>query len=75
MLRAPLMTVHEVADLLQMTEATVRSWIRHNELRAIKFGRDWRIARVDLENFLNEHANIAAPGAAETPPDEKPAQD
>ena len=61
MLRSPLLTVHDVAELLQMKEATVRSWIRENQLRAIKFGRDWRIARVDLENFLNEHANIEAP--------------
>ncbi|MBR44892.1 MAG: excisionase [Rhodospirillaceae bacterium] len=59
MLRAPLLTVHEVSDLVQMTEATVRAWIRDNQLRAIKFGRDWRIARVDLEDFLNAHANIA----------------
>ena len=59
MLRAPLLTVQEVAHLVQMTEATVRAWIRDNQLRAIKFGRDWRIESIDLENFLNDHANIA----------------
>lgn len=59
MLREPLLSVHEVAGLVQMTEATVRAWIRNNELRAIKFGRDWRVARADLESFLNAHANIA----------------
>jgi excisionase family DNA binding protein len=59
LLRAPLLTVHEVAALLQMKEATVRAWIRDHQLRAIKFGRDWRVARVDLEAFLNDHANIA----------------
>lgn len=57
--RAPLLTVQEVAQLVQMTEATVRTWIRDNQLRAIKFGRDWRIERIDLENFLNDHANVA----------------
>lgn len=68
MLRSPLLTVHEVADLLQMKEGTVRAWIRSNQLRAIKFGRDWRIARIDLEVFLNEHANVAPKTSAGASP-------
>jgi excisionase family DNA binding protein len=58
MLRAPLLTVHETADKLRVKESTIRAWIRHGELRAIKFGREWRIAVIDLETFLNEHANF-----------------
>ena len=57
MLEQPLMTVHETAEKLKVKESTVRSWIREKKLRAIKFGREWRIAVVDLENFLNENAN------------------
>lgn len=57
MLSKPLMTVHDAADMLQVKEATIRAWIRDKQLRAIKFGREWRIAVVDLELFLNEHAN------------------
>ena len=58
MLRKPLLTVHEVADLLKLKESTVRTLINEKQLRAIKIGRDWRVAVKDLEAFLNDHANI-----------------
>ncbi len=51
------MTVHEVAEKLQVKESTVRTWIRERKLRAIKVAKDWRIAVIDLEAFLNDHAN------------------
>lgn len=59
MLSRPLMTVHDAANLLQVQEATVRSWIRDRRIRAIKLGKEWRIAVKDLEDFLNEHTNLA----------------
>ncbi len=59
MLSKPLLTVHETADRLKVKESTIRAWIRQHKLRAIKFGREWRIAVVDLEHFLNENANVA----------------
>lgn len=59
MLSSPLLTVHEVAELLKVRESTVRSWINDNQLRAIKFGRDWRVSQRDLESYLNAHANRA----------------
>lgn len=69
MLSTPLLTVHEVAELLKMRESTVRSWINDGQLRAIKFGRDWRVAQRDLEAYLNSHANRAPDdeGATSTP--------
>ncbi len=57
MLSRPMLTVHEVADLLKVKESTVRSWIHDASLRAVKFGRDWRVAQKDLEAFVNSHAN------------------
>jgi excisionase family DNA binding protein len=60
MLRKPLMTVHETASVLKVKESTVRTWIREEKLRAIKFGREWRITVVDLEQFLDTNANKAA---------------
>lgn len=56
MLSRPLLTLHEVADLLKVKEATVRTWINNGNLRAVKFGREWRVAHVDLETFVEEHA-------------------
>ncbi|MEX0828238.1 MAG: helix-turn-helix domain-containing protein [Haliea sp.] len=49
-------TVKDVADLLQIGEATVRRWIKTRELRAIDIGRGWRIAPDDLDRFLRQHA-------------------
>lgn len=57
MLSKPLMTVHDVAELLQVKEATVRSWINDQSLRAVKFGKEWRVAVKDLEAFVDSHAN------------------
>jgi len=36
-------TVKEVAELLKVTERTVRNWIRKGQIKAIKIGRVWRI--------------------------------
>jgi len=55
----PMMTVHEAADLLQVRESTVRALINDKRLRAVKVGKEWRIARVDLAAFLDENANRA----------------
>ncbi|HAH08825.1 MAG TPA: DNA-binding protein [Alphaproteobacteria bacterium] len=57
MLSKPLLTVHETAQTLKVKESTVRTWIRDKKLRAIKFGREWRVAHIDLEKFVNDHAN------------------
>jgi excisionase family DNA binding protein len=57
MLSHPMLTLHEVADLLKVRESTVRSWIHDDSLRAVKFGRDWRVAQKDLESFVNGRAN------------------
>jgi excisionase family DNA binding protein len=58
MLSRPLLTVHETAEHLKVKESTIRAWIRQEKLRAIKFGREWRIAVKDLERFLDVNANV-----------------
>lgn len=45
-------TVQELAERLEVSEATVRQWIKSGELRAIDIGKGWRIANTDLEHFL-----------------------
>lgn len=60
MLTKPLLTVHEVAEMLKLKESTIRNLIVAKRLRAIKFGREWRVAVKDLEAFLNENANREA---------------
>lgn len=59
MLSKPFLTTHEIATLLKVGEPTVRHWIHREELRAVKLGREFRVAVKDLEAFVNEHATRA----------------
>ena len=56
MLSKPMMTTQEVAELLRVREPTVRTWIRDRQLRAVRLGREFRVAVKDLEAFIDEHA-------------------
>ena len=58
MMSAPFMTIQEVADLLKVSSATVRSWIKNEELRAVKLEREFRIAKVDLQSFIESRVTI-----------------
>lgn len=60
MLTRRFLTVKEVADLVQVSEASVRHWIKLQELRAIDLGREWRVIPRDLEAFLATHATCGA---------------
>ncbi len=63
MLRRPLLTTQEVADLVKVTEPTVRTWIREGKLRGIHISREWRVAVKDLEAFLEARATtVVLPG-------------
>jgi len=62
MLRKPLLTTHEVAELVKVTEPTVRTWIREGQLRGIQISREWRVAFIDLEAFLEERATTTIGG-------------
>jgi excisionase family DNA binding protein len=57
MLSQQFLSVKDIADLLKVGEAAVRSWIKLGDLRAVDVGREWRIAPRDLESFLQRHAN------------------
>ena len=61
MLSKPFLTTHEIAELLKVSEATVRSWVHDGELRAARFGRDFRIAAQDLEAFVEAHIMQPSP--------------
>jgi len=55
-LSRPFMTTHEIAELLKVREQTVRAWIHQRELRAVRLGREFRVAVRDLEAFVDAHA-------------------
>lgn len=45
------LTIREVSKLLRVKEITVRRWILRDWLPAIRFGREFRIKKVDLEKY------------------------
>ncbi len=47
--------VETIAKELDVSEATVRNWIREGKLKAAKFGRDYRIRQEDYEEFIQRH--------------------
>jgi excisionase family DNA binding protein len=48
------LTTYEAAALLGVWHTCVRQHIQKGNLRAIKFGRDYAIARADLEKFRDD---------------------
>ncbi len=53
-----LLTPTDVANHLQVNERTVTQWLRRGHLRGFKIGKKWRISAHDLENFLEQSANV-----------------
>jgi excisionase family DNA binding protein len=48
------LTPRQIAQMLQVRELTVRLWIRRGLLKGVRVGRQWRVTRVALEQFLSE---------------------
>ncbi|MFI6707078.1 helix-turn-helix domain-containing protein [Nonomuraea sp. NPDC050478] len=55
-------TVEQVANLLDLHVKTVRAYVRDGRLKAVKIGKQYRIAREDLEAFTG--LPIAPPPAS-----------
>lgn len=49
------LTAKEVASTLKLNILTVYEYIRNGKLRAIKFGRSYRVEEKDLDKFIKEH--------------------
>jgi excisionase family DNA binding protein len=50
----------EVAEYLGVEQTTVQRWCRSGHLRCVKIGRDWRIRRDALEDFLKQSEDTAS---------------
>ncbi len=50
----PIMTIEELAVYLQLHPLTVRSLARAGEIPTFKVGRQWRIKRETLDQWLEE---------------------
>ena len=61
--RFEFLTVLEIATVLRVNPQTVRNWIQHGTLPAVKLGRSVRIRRTDLETYL-EASRVKPRGSA-----------
>lgn len=48
------LSVADICDYMGVSAYVVTGRLRSGDLPAVKFGREWRIARSDFENWLNE---------------------
>ena len=49
-----LLTVEQVANILQVHVETVRVWIRNGDLVAVDIGKEYRVTREDLNKYIEE---------------------
>jgi excisionase family DNA binding protein len=55
-----MLTLQEVAAHLRVSTRTVRRWLTSGDLAGHRFGRQWRIAFIDLEDFRRRHLSRSA---------------
>lgn len=55
-----ILNLTEVADLLRVSNQTIYNMIKDGRIKAIKFGREWRFNRKDIDAYMNGIYNIAA---------------
>lgn len=48
------LSVADIAVYMGVSPHVVTSILRAGELPAVKFGREWRVARADLQKYLNQ---------------------
>ena len=48
------LSVADICDYMGVSAYVVTGRLRSGDLPAVKFGQEWRIARSDFENWLNE---------------------
>ena len=49
-----LLTIEQVAEVLNVSDQTVRKLVKNNEIKTVKFGRTYRVTRQALKEFIIE---------------------
>ena len=62
-----ILTVNDVADILQVKAITVREMFREKRLRGFKVGKAWRITEAMLQEDIDDLARGEAPKTLPTP--------
>ncbi len=50
----PWLSVADICEYMDVSTFVVTSLLRSGELPAVKFGREWRVATEDFEEWINE---------------------
>ena len=48
------LSVTDICEYMDVSAFVVTSQLRSGNLPAVKFGREWRVARVDFEAWIND---------------------
>ena len=54
------LTVADICEYMDVSPFVVTSQLRSGNLPAVKFGREWRVARIDFEDWINAQRQEAA---------------
>jgi excisionase family DNA binding protein len=49
------LTVKEVADQLKLNALTIYQYVRKGKLKAVRFGRNYRIEKKELNKFIESN--------------------
>lgn len=55
----PWLSVSDISAYMDVSPYVVTGLLRSGELPAVKFGREWRVAREDFETWLNQRRGAA----------------
>ncbi len=61
------LSVADIRDYMDVSPFVVASRLRSGALPGVKFGREWRIARTDFEDWLNDQRAAANSTTSPTP--------
>lgn len=45
-------TLTELTEILQVTRRAIYNWIKDGKLKAVRIGREWRVTKENLEEFM-----------------------
>ena len=66
------LSVTDICEYMDVSPFVVASRLRSGGLPGVKFGREWRIARTDFEQWLNDQRAVANSPIRLTAPDGPP---
>jgi excisionase family DNA binding protein len=57
------LSVTDICEYMDVSAFVVTRMLRNGAMPAVKFGREWRVATTDFEDFLNQRRDSAVNSA------------